>query len=179
MICSVPTDLNFDWRPADPAPVKQDVKATPRFSEFWREDQQSFSTSVGFTTNPDSTLVGLEYSFFVKDRFSVGPLLQMGFDDDYYIVAPTINFKMFFDVNEPRLNPYLNAGIGMVYINVDHNPGDNDGMGLLLNLGAGVDYQLSENLSLGTNVLCNFIPNDVMSENFFFSWQFLSISFRF
>lgn len=179
MICPAPVDLNFDWRPADPAPVKQEVKTPPRFSEFWREGQDSFSASVGYTNDPDSTLVGLDYSFFVKDRFSVGPLLQLGFDDDRLIVAPTINFKMYLDVNEPKLHPYLNAGIGAVYLNVEHTPGDNDEIGLLLNVGAGLDYQLSDSTSLGTNILCNFIPYEVMGENFFFSWQLLSITFRF
>lgn len=146
-----------------------------------RRGTMSAGGAVGFTVDPETFLMTGAGDYFLSDNLAVGPLLQLGLADDRLMFAPTANVKAVFDLPGPgfeRLKPFAQGGLGLAYIQKDRR-GDDDDVGFLLNFGFGADYFLTERFSLGNSVLFNITPDKVRGENFFFSWQFVSASFRF
>ncbi len=149
------------------------------------ESPWSFRASIGFTAGPGSFLLSAELPYAVNDHVFVGPLLQLGLSSDDKIVAPSANVQYVFDTsgvqNEflNKLEPFLQGGVGFAYIHKDRRGRDRDDVGFMFNFGGGVEYPLNETVSLGTNMLFNILPVDTAGENFFFSWQFATLRFRF
>ena len=163
--------------PASPAPAAG-APEEPRFP--W-----SAGGAIGFTVDPTCFLAAFEAGYGVTDNLQVGPLLQVGASDDRTIVAPSANVKYLFDlpdVPEPldRLKPFVQAGLGLVYMEKERRGRpDKDDTGFLMNVGFGFQYYLTRRFALGNNVLFNIMPDDVVDDHFFFSWQFVSGTFRF
>jgi len=109
--------------------------------------------------------------------------MQIGLEDHYAIVAPTANLTLRvpdlpgrdFD----RVHPYAFAGLGFAYIEKDRGQNDGDGVGFLIDTGVGVEYQVSEKVFLGTQMMFNFLPKETKNEGFFFAWQIAGIRFAF
>ena len=79
-----------------------------------------------------------------------------------------------------RFKPFVNYGIGILYLDEDQRGGgDDDDAGLLLNVGFGFDVYISDRVSFGSSVLFNFMPSEVLDEHFFFSWHVGTLSFHF
>lgn len=125
------------------------------------------------TADATAFAVGLSGEYFLTQNFSLGPLLQMGFTNDLFQIAPTIQAKYTFDLPDmPRLKPHLQGGIGFIHAELDRSgrPDLHDDS-FLIPIGFGVEYRLDRNISIGTTFLFNFTDlNDVHNENFFFSW---------
>ena len=146
----------------------------------------SFHAALGFTLDPGTFLLAFGGEYHFNENFSSGPLLQLGFSDNNKIVAPTLNTRYSFDLSEviddeylKNLRPFVQGGLGFAYIDKDRKGKDDDDTGFLMNLGFGVEYPLNETFSVGNNLMFNILPKSVVSENFFFSWQFATIRFRF
>lgn len=143
-----------------------------------RAGDVSIAASLGFTADPGSFLLGFEVPFNVTDDVSVGPLLQLGLDDDWTIVAPTANVRYAFDLSGAsnpdvrRLRPFVQGGLGFAYLEKERSGrSDRDDTGFLFNMGGGVEYFITDNFALGSNVMFNILPDEVVDEHFFFSWQ--------
>ncbi len=139
---------------------------------------------LGFTLDPDTFLLSFAGDYALSEQFSLGPLLQLGLSGDDTIVAPTLNAQYSFDLHGmgpelSRLNPFVQGGLGFAFIHEDLRFGEDDDLGFLFNLGFGVEYDLTDRFALGNNLLFNIMPDEVNQENFFFSWQFATIRFRF
>lgn len=135
---------------------------------------------IGFTADPGTFLLAIEADYWIEHNVAIGPLVQFGLSDDDTIVAPTINAKGVFDINQPqleRLKPYVEGGVGFAYIDKDGH--DDSDTGLLLDFGFGANVALNDRVSLGTGVLFNFLPAELVDERFFFSWRVLSVGFQF
>ena len=78
-----------------------------------------------------------------------------------------------------RLKPFLQAGLGLAYIDKQRPGPDRDGVGLLMDMGFGADYFVSDEVAFGTSFLFDVLPDAVAGEHFFFSWQVLTASFHF
>ena len=50
---------------------------------------------------------------------------------------------------------------------------------LVFGVGFGADYPITDSVSLGSSMLFNFLPDDVVDENFYFSWQVVGVRYRF
>lgn len=139
-----------------------------------------FSASIGFTNSPDSFLVGAALSYPLDENFSIGPLVQLGIDDDFFMAAPTLDLRATFALSEDkRVRPFIHGGPGFVYFKEDDRVGDDDETGFLFNLGVGIDYLISDDTTIGTDLMVNYMPDEVLGEHGFFSWQFLKITFHF
>lgn len=120
----------------------------------------------------DSTALGIAFSgdYYLNHNLSVGPLLQFGVTDDLFQVGPTVQLKYTFDI-DPRLQANLQGGIGFIYADLKRRGPDKDDTSFLIPVGPGLEYRLSDSVSLGTTVLFNFTDLDrVRHENFFVSW---------
>lgn len=144
--------------------------------------------AIGFTLDPETFLLAGEVDYFFNDSFAAGPLLQFGVSDDDLILMPSVNFLCQLDLSqmseEPggaleRLKPFAQGGIGFAFIDKDNRFGDDDDIGFMFNVGFGIDYYLAESFAVGNNLLFNIMPDDVVGENFLFTWQFVSVRYRF
>ncbi len=151
---------------------------TPEESGRW-----SFRTSIGFTASPGGFLMTAAFPYAATRHISIVPLLQLSVADDLVILAPTANFQYAFDIptsNEHlrKLRPFLQAGLGFAFIHKNRRRND-DEVGFLMNPGFGVEYAVSENVAVGSNMLFNILPVSTSGENFFFSCQVASVRFLF
>jgi hypothetical protein len=139
----------------------------------------------GFTSDPDGGLVASDIEYSITGDFGVGPSVQLAFDDDVTIVAPTMNLRYRVDLSDVnnefvrRLEPFGQLGLGFAYIEKDHAGGDDDDTGFLVNGGFGAEYWVTDALAVGNTVLFNGMPDDVEGEEFFFSWQLVTLRYRF
>jgi len=131
---------------------------------------------------PDNTAFALGFNgdYYFTQGFSIGPLLQFGFTDDLFQFGFTGQAKYTFDLKEiPALKPHIEAGLGFIYLNLDRSRGGSeDDVSFLIPLGMGVEYRLTNSISLDTNFLFNFTDLDVRDENFFFTWL-VGLRYRF
>ena len=173
---STPTEYPEVGRVAPLAAVP-DVTAAPRAQSSTPEpDERIGYGGIGFTSSPSTFLLSGGVDFPISDKWYWGPQLEWGLDNDNTLLAPQVNIKRFFDVfdlGSGNLNfePFAQAGAGIAYLEKDQHPGDNDDVGFLLNVGGGVRLKLSEKFGVGSSLLLNYLPADVVDENFYFSWD--------
>ena len=136
---------------------------------------------LGFTLDPDSFLTSLNADYALDENYSVGPLIQFGNSDDDTIFTASAQIKRYIDLDDSEtVRPYAQVGAGIAFLDKDEDGGrTRDGLGFLFNVGIGADFPIDDNISLGTSILFNILPAKVAGENFFFSWQVLSVKISF
>jgi hypothetical protein len=181
--CAVPhppTRMQFDAigppTPAERAVAQEPQAATPG-------QARTVPIGIGYTDDPDTMLLAAAIDFPMGDNWTVGPALQLGVDDDFTIVAPVFQAKRFFPITSGdeglrRLLPFVQGGAGVAWFQRDNTPGDDDEVGLLLQVGGGVRFKMTDELSLGTQMDFNFLPSDPLDESFYFSWEVLQFVFH-
>ncbi|MGH0036499.1 MAG: hypothetical protein ACQGVK_15845 [Myxococcota bacterium] len=141
----------------------------------------------GFTADPSAFMMSLGVPVAVNANLAFSPDFMLAIDDDELIVAPGIDveFRILgertWDSPELRkLTPVLRVGTGLAYIEKEQNRGaDEDGTGWLLRAGMGVEYEVTEDVHLGSHIRFNILPVKAADERFFFSWDILSMRFDF
>ena len=137
---------------------------------------------LGFSATPTTFVLDGDAAYALDEHMSIGPRIQLGFSDDTTLVTPTLNFRYAFDLNlspDPsarKLTPFLQAGIGLGYIRKETGSGHFDDTGFLFNLGGGIEWSLG-GATLGSNLMFNILPSDTAGENFYFSWQLITLRF--
>jgi hypothetical protein len=137
---------------------------------------------LGFTDSPDTTLLGGEVDFYQSEQLAIGPMLQLGLDDDTTILAPSFQAKYHIPVkvsSYPRPAPFVQGGVGLVWMDKDRRGRDDDDLGLLLHVGGGLELMLDDRLALASTLTINLMPAKVVGERAFLSWQILQFGFRF
>lgn len=142
----------------------------------------SIGGSLGFfADDPGGVNLGFEIPIEVDRNFSVGPWATLGLADDFLLVLASANFRYHFDVFESRklrkLRPFLQGGMGVAYY--DDDRAREDDTGFLLNMGFGADYEISDHVLFGSNMMFNTVPTFRPSRAFYWTWQFLSLRYRF
>jgi hypothetical protein len=147
----------------------------------------SLETGIGFTSDPATFLLATELPIQVARDVELGPLLQLGFGDHELIVAPSLDVRYSFLLSRyvterssvwSRLRPIAHGGVGFAYMQRDR-VGSNDDLGFLFNLGAGIQYEWTDRLAFGTDMRFNVMPDEVLNDRFFFSWQLAQLRYRF
>jgi hypothetical protein len=142
----------------------------------------SLGASLGFfADDPGGVNLGFEMPINVNRNFSIGPWATVGLADDFLLVFGSANFRYHFDVFESRklrkLRPFLQGGMGVAYYDDDRTRDDDTGF--LLNMGLGADYEITDHVILGSNMMFNTVPTFRPSRAFYWTWQFLSLRYRF
>ena len=143
----------------------------------------SIRTGLGITVDPGTLLLNFEVPYAFDRWVSAGPAIQIGIDKHDTIVAPTFNVTVrvpdlpgeTFD----RLHPYALVGMGFAVIEDDDRRNDNVAAGFLIDFGIGLEFQVSEHLYLGSQMMFNFLPEETLDEDFFYSWQIGGIRIAF
>ncbi len=143
----------------------------------------SLRTGIGFTASPDTFLMNFEAPYAFDRWVSAGPMLQVGLSNDDTIVAPTLNATVTIPdlpgESLDRLHPYGFIGIGFAYIK-DRDRGKNrSDTGFLVDFGFGLEYQISEKVFVGSQMMFNFLPKKTTGQNFFYAWQIGSVRIAF
>jgi opacity protein-like surface antigen len=148
----------------------------------------SIRTGLGFTADPDAFLMGFEIDYrIIEEGFSIGTLVQLGIDDDWTIVSPVLYGRYTanlgdFEPNLDRIDLYLQGGLGFTWWDVDrpnNRGGDDDDNEFLTNFGFGAEYRLTDHVSAGTHMLFNIVPGEIYDERFYFSWEVVTLRYRF
>lgn len=174
-------DSNDDWAAPQPA---ESPAPSPSSTNRPAPPGWSIQTGFGFTADPDTFLINLDAPYAFNDWIAFGPAMQIGFTDNRTLVSPTGNLRVTipdlpgraFD----RVHPYGIAGMGFAVIENDNGRRDGDAaVGFLIDFGAGVEYQVSEKVFLGSQMIFNLLPAEVKREEFYFAWQVAGIRFDF
>jgi len=163
--------------------VTQFAEAQRLRSADQRAERFILGGGLGLQANtPDGTAFALGFSgdYYFTQGFSVGPLLQLGFTGDLFQFGLTGQAKYTFDIDKiPALKPHIEAGIGFIYADLDRSGRRNEhDLSVLFPLGLGVEYRLTNSISLDTTAFFNFTDLDVRDEYFFFTWL-VGVRYRF
>lgn len=125
-----------------------------------RPGSWTVGAGLGFLRDtPDDTAFALNASadYVFAERFSVGPLLQLGFTGDSSQIGLSGQVKYWLAIPDapPRLRFAVQGGVGFV-----HNSFRDDDTSWLIPLGFGVDYALNNALSLTGTFLLNLTDLD-------------------
>jgi hypothetical protein len=137
---------------------------------------------LGFSADPTTFLMTYQADFFLHNMFALGPLLQFGVADEDFFFAPTLNFQVVFDLpgeGLEGLKPTVQFGLGLIYLEKEHRGGSSSQVDFLTNFGIGLEYFFSDQLAIGTNMIFNFIPGEVLDEYFIYCWQVVTFRFQF
>ena len=157
------------------------ILAFTQFAEAQREPAADrtgrFALGAGLgphfdTSDGTAFALGFYGDYYLTHEFSVGPLLQVGFTGDLFQLGFTAQAKYTFDLADfPKLKPHVQGGIGIIYADLDRSGRrDEDDTSFLIPLGGGVEYKLSDSVSLETTFLVNFTGLDVRNDNVFYTW---------
>jgi len=112
--------------------------------------------SIGFLgSTPDGTALGTnaQVEYFVNDRVSVGPLLQVGVTDDMSLIGLSGQGKYWIDLpgTGGRGRVALQSGVGFAHADFRR-----DDTSWLVPVGIGYDYALNDSIDLTGTFLLNF-----------------------
>lgn len=142
----------------------------------------SIQGGIGLTADPGGFLFGVESDYRFHRNWSVAARLKVAFDDDLTIVAPAGNLRYWFDFsrdgNQP-VSPFIQSGIGFSYVDKKGRAGGDSDTGFLTNLGAGIEARISDDISLTSTASFNLLPDSVLDENVYFSWEVAALRYRF
>ncbi len=138
-------------------------------------DTGGVAIGVGTTFDPSTFLIGAALDLPAGGDVYWGPAIHVGITDSRTLVAGFLQGKYVFGddgSDRPRIAPFLQSGLGFVYYDVD---GAGDEASLLLNFGGGVRFDLSSRLKLGSTLLVNWAPNEILDERVYVSWEILQL----
>lgn len=116
-------------------------------------------------------LISPQMEYVKTPRILVGPLLQIGVANASIFAASAT--ARYLAGNHSKIRPCFEGGIGMAFA-TSSSAFYESSVGVLINLGMGVDYQVDPNFSIGTIFRANIAPP---LDNFFLSWPLVIVRF--
>lgn len=138
-------------RPATP----QETGSSYSTGEFAEGEWRGGGDLGMLGSTPDGTAFAMNgtLDYFVSDRVSVGPLLQLGFTDDMNQIGLSGQGKYWIPLSgtEGRGKLALQSGLGFA-----HSDFRQDDTSWLIPVGVGYDYTLDSGPTLSATTLVNF-----------------------
>ena len=126
-----------------------------------------FTIGGGISASPGGWALTSRLDMPYKDDLYIGPVVQYAEGDNQTLMGVTGNIKKIMPSTDPKVVPSIEAGLG-VLVDDTKNDNDDNSSSMLTVLGAGFDYILSENVSVGAH---GYINNsfDLDHKEFFFT----------
>lgn len=157
------------WAQDTTAPA-QDTTAPAQNTMAPADRTGHFAFGLGFgpmLSTESGSIMGLGFTgdYFLTNELSVGPLLQVGFDNNFTQVGLTAQLKYTFDLAaNPKVHPNLQGGLG--FINASNGQSQTE---FLMPLGGGVDVEVTKHLFLNSTLLLDVTG---LHDDLFVSWFF-------
>ncbi len=163
--------------------LTQLAEAQRGLSDDQRTGRFILGGGLGLQANtPDGVAFAFGFGgdYYLTQGFSIGPLFQFGFTGDLFQFGFSGQAKYTFDIKEiPALKPHVEAGVGLIYADLDLSRGRSEhDTSFLFPLGIGAEYRLTKSLSVDNTFLFNFTDLDVRDRHFFFTWL-VGLRYRF
>ena len=151
---------------------------------------EDFSVGAGFgfhaNDDTDGFLINFGPAYHLDENWSAGVDMQFGFEDDAFLFSmpfygryDTNNFATDMDILKD-MHAFAKLGLGFTYAEFDPSgPIDFDDTGFLFVIGGGVAYDLNEHISIESRMQFNITSNDLIRDDFYFSWEVLAARYRF
>ncbi|MBI5182840.1 MAG: outer membrane beta-barrel protein [Nitrospinae bacterium] len=124
-----------------------------------REGSIRIGNDIGFqlgTVDDTAFALGAYGDYFLSNEFGIGPLLQFGLTDDLFQFGMSLQVKGLFEVFDySDLFLEVQAGLGFIHTDLERGKTTNTDTSVLVPLGMGLDYRLSEQLSISAKLLFN------------------------
>ena len=114
-----------------------------------------FSIGGGLSMNPGGYSLDTKLDIPYKDDLYIGPLIYYADSDDETNFGLTGNIKKILESEDPKLIPSVEVGVGVLVNDLENNNDDNSSY-FLIQLGAGVDRVISDNMSIGVHLYNNY-----------------------
>jgi hypothetical protein len=140
---------------------------------------------LGFVADPKTFLVDLAIPYATGNGVSFGPRIQIGVSEDRTFIAPTLSLEYSHDLRSAvagpfgYLRPLVQAGIGFSSLEKDGRRGDNQAFDFLFDIGAGVEYPITDGFAVASVFDFNIIPRESLGETLIFTWQVLQLRVQF
>lgn len=143
----------------------------------------SVNGGIGFASSILDTsafLAQFDLLYHLTDNVSVGPMLHFAPQDGGTMVSMSLDSKynMRFRGNKDdavrRLSPFFGVGFGFSHLTA--GPGDSS---FLIALITGLEYDITDQVALNSEMRFNIMADDVFRDNFYFTWQMLGARIRF
>lgn len=194
LICAM-TAMTMSLIAANSAAAQEATDASPALdpSRFSVQAGLGFFAADVFLEDGDGFLLNFEGSYHIDQNWSAGVDLQLGFDDDFLLLSMPFYARYDFG-NLPvdaayfsKMHPFAKLGIGFTYAEFDGSfsrggirfSADVDDTGFLFLIGGGMAYPVNDNFSLETTMQFNITTNDFFEDDFYFSWEIISLRYRF
>jgi|MDSW01.2.fsa_nt_gb hypothetical protein len=112
------------------------------------------SFAAGASASPAGYALMTRLDIPWKDDLYIGPVAQYAKGDDETLAGITGNIKKLLPSTDPKMIPSVEVGLG-VLVDDEDNDNDDNSSSVLTVAGAGFDYVLSDNLSLGAHGYMN------------------------
>jgi hypothetical protein len=143
------------------------------------EGDRTGAVGLGMTFDPDALAIGGSADFYQSERMAIGPDLLLSTDANTDILAGSFHGKFVFPIqgnDSPLWMPFVKGGAGVAYFDRD---GDSAEFGFQLNIGGGVEVRFDDRYAFGSEVLWFLLPDELVGEGAFVSWQIAQFCFRF
>jgi hypothetical protein len=161
----------------------------------------SVQAGLGFFAedNLDGFMLNFEGLYRIDANWSAGADLQLGFENDFLLLSmPFFGRYDFGDlpIDAPhfsKIHPFAKLGLGFTYAEIDGRirtpalPGfpsttidfNADDTGFLFIMAGGFAYPINEHFSLESTMQFNITTNDFFEDDFYFSWEIISLRYTF
>ena len=151
------------------------------------QSEQAFPTigiggNVGFQKLSSSSglfEIGFEIPVYLNEHFSVGPWVQVGASQNVANVIATANARWHFHFLERtrfnKVQPFVQGGLGLIHTRVSGAKAND----FVMNMGLGAEVPVTDHVWVGSDVMFHPILTRDVGANWTFSWQFLTLRYRF
>lgn len=114
-----------------------------------------FSIGGGLSMNPGGYSLDTKLDIPYKNDLYIGPHIYYADSDDETNFGLTGNIKKILESEDPKIIPSVEVGVGVLVNDLENNNDDNSSY-FLIQLGAGVDRVISDNMSVGVHLYNNY-----------------------
>ncbi len=151
------------------------------------QDESSYPTvsmgaNMGFQKLSSSNGLyefGFDLPIHLTEHFAIGPWMQVGFGQEAVNLIFTANIRYSFDflrrTRFNRVEPFVQGGAGLVYTKINGAKATD----FTMNMGFGAEVPVSDHVYIGSDVMFNPILTRNAGNNWAFSWQFVTLRYRF